>query len=273
MILDVKQTKSYKNNEFDILKDGQVIYRATASWFKIMELDSKNKVILTDPDGNTLFHTKYSVVDHFFEYSLPFKYWRTGQRKFCVYQIMDASEHFTAVFYTVERRLYDVRLCISFGDRVIYGYRKCIGLRDMVSFYENDVQIGQLTHYSIVVDNLDQYYVHFLPEYDDLQPLIAMYAVFYDFLYHNHNLAYKKGRTVSMYSNAHTVHDDKYHEDFIRTHFGEQEAQRLDTLAPQELSEEEKKDFRNVFLIGCLVPLGILAVVFFLLWFFGTFLS
>lgn len=192
MILDVKQTKSFKNNEFEIVRNNYVIYRAKTSWIKIMELDSKNKVTLTAPDGNMLFHTKYSVVDHFFEYSLPFKYWRTGERKFCEYQVLDASEKFTAVFYTVERRLYDIRLCIAFGDRVIYGYNKDTGLRNTVSFYENDVQVGQLIHYNVVEDNLDQYYVHFLPEYDNLEPLIAMYTVFYDFLYHHHNAQFKK---------------------------------------------------------------------------------
>lgn len=269
MILEVRQTNAFKSNEFDVISNGNVIYRGNASWLKIMELDKQNKVILTDPNGNMLLHTQYDVVENFKEYSIPFKYWIKGERKYCVYHVLDASENFAAVFYTVERRFNDTRLCISFGNRVIYGYRRCIGLKEIASFYENDVQIGQLTRPRKVMDNLERYYVHFLPEYDNLLPLIAMYTVFYDFLYHNDSGELPKGAKKLSLAYTHDVHDNKYNPDFIRVHFGEQEARRIDELVPEKLSEKEKHKAIGLMIAAWLIPLIVIALTFLLFWLSG----
>lgn len=269
MILEVKQTNAVKHNEFDVIRDGNVIYRGNASWWKILEIDKLNKVNLTDPEGNVLLHTRYKMIDTFLGFTIPFKRQKGPEKKFCMYEILDASEQVKAVFYSVENAAKDVRLCLSFGGRVIDGYRRCMGLKEVVSFYENDTQIGQITRSRTVVDHLDQYYVHFLPEYDQQLPLIAMYAVFYDFLYHNNsgNIG-KNTKTISL-AYTHDGYDDKYQPDFIRNHFGEQEDERINALVPEKLNWAENKKAMTGLIAAVLIPLLVILMFVLLFWYLG----
>ena len=174
MILEVKQVSANGRNLFEVIREGNVIYHGSASWYP-MGVDQANKVVLTDPNGNMVFQTKYSVTDNIAESSVPFKYLFTGEQKFHMYQVADAAGNIIGSFFEVQKSMMDVRLCLSFDNRVIFGYQKSVGYREVVSFYENDVQVGQLTRSNKVVDHLDHYFVHFVSPYDELLPLVAMF--------------------------------------------------------------------------------------------------
>lgn len=228
VIFEVKQVTSAGSNTFDVISNGYLVYRGSATWFPL-GVDKNNKVILTDPNGNMIFQTKYSLIDNLAESSVPFKYLINGEQKFSQYQVVDVNGNDVGCFYDVRKSFLDSRLCISFGNRVIYGYTRDIGLREVVSFYENDRQIGQITRTRKVVDNLDWYYVHFLPEYDVLLPLMAMYTIFYDYCFHNSSGQYVKGTYVNA-SYTYDYNSKKYNKNFIRDNFGEQEHARLEAF-------------------------------------------
>lgn len=233
MIFEVKQTTSAGSNNFDIISGSNLLYRANATWFP-MGIDKNNKVIMTDPNGNMVFQTKYSLIDNLAESSVPFKYLIEGEQKFSQYQVVDANGNAIGCFYDVRKSFLDSRMCISFGDRIIYGYDRELGYREAVSLYENDVQIGQITRTRKVVDNLDWYIVHIVPQYDSLLPLIAMFTVFYDYCYHNNSGQFVKGTYISK-SYTYDYNSKKYNKDFIRNAFGEQEHERLEAFVNRKV--------------------------------------
>lgn len=271
MIIEVKQTKSAGSNNFDVISDGSVIYRGSASWFPI-GADKTNKVVLTDLDGNVLYQTKYSLIDNLAESSVPFKYLFKGEQRFGQYQVLDQSGNEIGAFYDLRMSVLDSRLCLSFGNKIIYGYKREMGYREVVSFYENDVQIGQLTRTNKVVDNLDWYFAHFLPAYDALLPLIAMYVVFYDFCHHNNSGQYFKGVSVNI-SYTYDIHQKKYNKDFISKNFGEQENQRLDDFVNRKgdyyVKAPGMKKTWLLFAAAWLIPLLWIGIIFLILWLNG----
>ncbi len=228
MILDVRQVTSAGSNQFEVFGNGTLFFKGNATWFP-MGVDKNNKVILTDPNGNIVFQTKYSMIDNLAESSVPFKYLIDGEQKFSQYQVVDASGNEVGAFYDVKKSFLDSRLCISFGDRIIYGYDRELGYREVVSLYENDVQIGQITRSQKVVDNLDRYIVHILPQYDALLPLFAMFTIFYDYSYHNNSGQFVKGTYISK-TYTYDYNSKKYNKNFIRNNFGEQEHERLEAF-------------------------------------------
>lgn len=269
MILDVKQTQAFQSNEFEILQNGNVVYRAGATWFPRKMRDEENRVVLTAQDGAMLLQAQYNPAGRVFD--LPGQHPTTGKQKIGAYQVTDASANPVAVFYTPEGWSDSICLCLTFGNRIVYGYQRCMGLLEVVSFYENGMQIGQLTHSRRVVNHLDRYYLHFLPACDDLQPLMALYAVFYDSVFHNHDGKTITGETTDPYDSR-SVYNDTYRPDFIRTCFGEQEAQRMDALVPQKINEPKNQKFIMKRLIYKLIPPVLLVIIFLLLFGIGFFL-
>ena len=226
MILEVKQTKTVGTNEFDVICDGTLTYRGSASWFP-MGVDKTNKVFLYDLEGNVVFETKYSLMENLAEALKPFKKYTKKGQKLPQYQILDTTGNDVACFYDMRRLLIDCTIGISYGSRLVLGYTREMGMRDVVSLYENDAQIGLITHSRTVVDNQDQYLVHILPTCNDLMPVIAMYTIFYDFCRYNHSGQYFKGVSYHM-SYTYDIHQKKYNKNFIRRNFGEEEHQRVE---------------------------------------------
>ena len=269
MIFEVRQTTSAGSNTFDIISGNNLLFRANATWFP-MGIDKNNKVILTDPNGNMIFQTQYSLIDNLAESSVPFKFLVTGEQKFSQYQVIDVNGNAIGCFYDVRKSFLDSRMCISFGGRVIYGYDRELGYREVVSLYENDVQIGQITRTQKVVDNLDWYIVHIVPQYDSLLPLMAMFTVFYDYCYHNNSGQFVKGTYVSK-TYTYDYNSKKYNKDFIRQNFGEQEHERLEAFINRKVEFKvgnlTMKQFWIIFALGLGLVIAAVAIVFLIIWF------
>ena len=248
MILEVRQVTAGGSNTFEVAGNGVLCYRGSASWYP-MGVNMTNKVILTDLNGNMVFQTQYSLIDNVAESSIPFKYLFTGEQKFSMYQVLDPSGSAVGSFFDVQMALLDVRLCISFGNRLIFGYRRSMDYREVVSFYENDVQVGQLTRSSKVTDHLDVYYVHFLPQYDN-----------------NNSGQYYKG-TMLEKQYTYDKNNDKYNENFIRANFGEAEHARVEAFINRKMEMKvgnlTMKQFWIIFAVGWGVALLLAGVITF----------
>ena len=237
MIFEVKQTRAAGGNEFDIVCGDKALYRGTASWFPL-GLDKTNKVTLCDPDGRLLYETKYHLMDNLIEASLPFKNLTKEGQKFDRYQVLDAAGNVVGAFYDLRRVCLDNRMCIAVGDKLYNAFRREMGFYEAASFYDGETQFAQLTRTGVVVDNLDHYYFHLLPAYESLLPLMALYAVYYDFIHHNNSGQYFKGKSVNM-SYSYDIHQKKYNANFIRDNFGEEENQRLEAFAKRNVDSRK----------------------------------
>ena len=149
-------------------------------------------------------------------------------------------------------------------------YDRELGYREVVSLYENDVQIGQITRTQKVVDNLDWYIVHIVPQYDSLLPLMAMFTVFYDYCYHNNSGQFVKGTYVSK-TYTYDYNSKKYNKDFIRQNFGEQEHERLEAFINRKVEFKvgnlTMKQFWIIFALGLGLVIAAVAIVFLIIWF------
>ena len=86
---------------------------------------------------------------------------------------------------------------MEWRGRLIVGYRKEAGKKEVVSFYDGETQIGQLTKPNAVVNNCDCYLLHFLDNSLDRE-IVAFFTVYYDFLYHNHSGELMRGRRTDV---------------------------------------------------------------------------
>lgn len=227
MILEVVQTKAAGENTFEVIQNDTVLYRGETTWLP-MGVDKVNKIKFSDPEGKLIFQSKYSVIENVAESSVPMKYVVTGEQKFGQYQIMNSADQPVGSFYEVQNGPMDIKLCISFGNRVILGYSRYIGTREVISIYENDVQIGQITRSLKVVNNLDSYFVHILPEYDEWHVLIAMFTIYYDYRFHNNSGQAFIGTSVNI-TYTYDKNNKKYNKNFIRENFGEEEHNRVES--------------------------------------------
>lgn len=266
MILEIKQISANGNNSFEIMYNNTLCYYAQSPWFPMIT-DSTRKIVLKDKNGNIMLETRYHLLDNMFEAAIPMKYLVTGKQIFDQYQITDTSGNVIGVFYVEQNRIADWKICMTFNGHVIVGYRRSIGYSEIVSFYENELQVGQLTKSNKVVNNLDQYYVHFLDGYEEWLPVLSIFTVYYDYLFHNNSGEIMKG-TVIEKNFTYDRNNNKYNKNFIVQHFGEAENSRIANIMNQKvelkIGNMSIKTFWIIFGVGWGVAI-VIAIVIFLL--------
>lgn len=230
MILQVNQVMSNSCNQFEVVENDQVIFKGSAPFFKpdvpFVGGSVFRELRLTDVNGNLLLYTDYDEAANTAESAVPLKWLFTHSKQVRRYSIVNSADETIGEFYYEQVGVWDTRLVIRFGDRVVIGYKKEIGKKEVVSFYENDVQIGQLTKPNCVFDNLDRYFLHFSS--DTLRrEVIGLFVIYYDFMYHSNS------GSIHIGWDAHTTYtydknNDKYNKDYIKEQFGEEENERVE---------------------------------------------
>lgn len=261
MILEIKQTCSQGQNRFDIINNGEIIYKADSSWLP-MVTDASRKMHITNCSGGLLYQTHYSLLENVEESMCPFKYLFTGSQKFVKFDIVNNMQNYVGSFYAEMNGIADSKFCAEYGGRVLVGYRRKIGVKEFISFYDGETQVGQITKSNKVVDNLDTYMVHFLNGYNEWMPIIAFFTIYYDFLYHNHSGEVNKTYSVK-YSYSISKNQDKYNEDFILKNFGEKEVARMEEVMKVKpmVAGMSMKTFWIIFASGWGAALLIAAIV------------
>lgn len=249
MILGINQTKSAGKNAFVITEDGFPIYKAESPWTPIHKLS----LSITDEAGQPLYNTSYSFYENFTEELIPFKYLFTGSQKFDQFSVTDTDGKIIGSFYIEKNGLWDSKVCIKYNDKLLIGYRVGTGFDENVTFYDGDTVVGQLTKSNaMVANNKDNYMLHFIDEYVELKPLLAFFAIYYDFVYHNNTgeavVGYKVSYKKSLHKNV-----DKYDMDFIRNNFGENAVQDMNNFFKDSVKKSSSlnlKLFWTIFGIG-----------------------
>ncbi len=271
MYFEVQQTKSGIKKLFDIRWNGQIIYKAETSWER-RNVVSARKIEMFNSYGQKMLEAQYHLLDNTVASALPFKYLVTGEQKFSQFSIVDSVGNLLGAFYMEANGLLDQKIYLQYGDRFLVGYRRCMTTKEAISFYENDIQVGQITKSTVTMNNLDYYMVHFVQGYEDWIHVIAFGTVYCDFLYHDHTNEHYKGVRVQR-KNSYDHNADKFNENFIAYYFGQQEAQRVDYIAqygtPEQQAKQKKfmKMFWILFAGGWGIALLIAAIVFCVLYF------
>ncbi len=226
MLLEVKQINSNANNTFQVLKHGEIIYTVTATWLSGLDNDSQ-KIRMTDLNQQVVFETTYNLIENISESAIPYKYLFTGSQKFDQYKVLDGTGQETGAFYKEATELFGRKLILQYADRMVIGYKVDAGKKEVVCFYENDRQIGQLTKPNYVVDNLDQYMLHFVDGYEDWIAVLSLFTVYFDHIYHGNAGNMRIGVSTSV-TYSYSPYNKFYDKDFILRHFGTEEAARVE---------------------------------------------
>ena len=272
MILEINQISANGKNLFEIIEGGQLLYQAHSPWLPMIT-DAARKITMSDPAGQKVFETNYSFLENMSEAIVPFKYLLTGAQKFNQYSVVDADGKTIGAFYSELNGLIDKKLYLQRENRAIVGYRRSVGNKEVVSFYQNERQVGQLTRSNSTVNNQDRYLPHFLPGYESWLPILAFFTVYYDFMYHNNS-----GKVMIGYSTKYVYTYDKnnkkYDKNFIRNNFGQAEDDRINGKGSNSMKAKASvgnltmKQFWTIFGIGwgvaILTAVIILLIVFLL---------
>lgn len=214
MILKIDQVTSNGRNDFEITQNGQLLFRANAPFYKPQTpvgSDVFRKITLTDPYGNLIFYTDFDVAQNLAESSLPMSWLYKDVKRVRCYRIINNAYLPVGEFYYEQTGVADTKYVVTFLGRVICCYVREAGKREVVSVYENNMQIGQITKPNCVFDNLDRYLAHFLE--DILSPaFVSLFTVYYDFIRHNHSgelmLGWRKNTTYSIDQNSKMYNKD-----------------------------------------------------------------
>lgn len=264
MILGINQTSSNGKNHFAITKGQNLLYKAETPWFPMLPIDNMVKLNLMNAQGEMLYQTEYSFLDNLTEELIPYKYLFTGSQKFDRFTIVDQTGNRLGAFFVEAQGILDRRICLEYRGKLLVGYKRSTGNMEYVSFYDGETIVGQMTKSNrLVANNMDHYMIHFVDGYDGLEPVLAFFAIYYDFMYHNHSGEVHKGYKIS-YKTTYHKNIDKYDPDFIRRNFGEAESLRMDEFfktSAKASSTLNMKTFWIIFAAGWGVALLIAAII------------
>ena len=241
MILQVNQTAANGNNIFEILENGQLLYRGTSPFFTLGKLggDALRKLTLTDAMKRPILYTDYNVCENPVASAIPMSWLFKGAKQVRRYSVLNGENEIVGRFYHEQTGIAKSNLVMEWRGKLIAGYRKEAGKKEVVSFYDGDTQIGQLTKPNAVVDNRDCYLLHFTDNSLESE-IAAFFTIYYDFLYHNHSGEIMKGTRKNV-EYSFDLYNKKYNKKFISENFGKEENERVEQFIKDAYNARKKK--------------------------------
>lgn len=260
MILGINQTSSNGVNRFEITKNNQVIYTAETPWAPV----HLKEFYLMNPQGARIYTTKYAILQNAVSQFMPYKYLFTGEQQFERYGVVDVGGNEIGAFFVEKNGLLDSKICLEYFGKILVGYKRSLGTMEYVTFYDGENVVGQLTKSNrVIADNMDYYMIHFVDGYESLEAVLAFFAIYYDYRYHNNTAKAYKGYKV-VYKKTYHKNIDKFDPDFIRNNFGEDELMHMETFfkdSIQKSSTLNMKVFWTIFGAGWAAAIMIALVV------------
>ena len=242
MIMQVNQVVSNGRNQFEILENGLLLYSASSPFFKPgtpVGGDEVRRLILTDVFNRLLLFTDYNVFENLVASAIPMSWLFKGAKQVRRYSVLNSENQIVGRFYFEQTGVAKSKLVLEWRGRLIVGYRKEAGKKEVVSFYDGETQIGQLTKPNAVVNNCDCYLLHFLDNSLDRE-IVAFFTVYYDFLYHNHSGELMRGRRTDV-EYTFDRYNKMFNKNFIADNFGKEENERVEQFIKDAYKSRKKK--------------------------------
>lgn len=242
MILQINQIAANGRNQFEILENGQLLYRGSSPFFMPgipVGGDMLRKLTLTDEMNRPVLYTDYNVCENLVASAIPMSWLFKGAKQVRRYSVLNGENQIVGRFYHEQTGIAKAKLIMEWHGRLIAGYLKEAGKKEIVSFYDGETQIGQLTKPNAVVDNLDCYLLHFIDNSLDRE-IAAFFTIYYDFLYHNHSGEIMKGRRSDI-EYSFDLYNKKYNKHFIAENFGKEENERVERFIKDAYKVRKKK--------------------------------
>ena len=85
----------------------------------------------------------------------------------------------------MQNGMFERKFCIEHMGKVYGGYSIDKRKKNIVSIYDEDTQIAQITKPLTVIENLDIYFLHIKEDFASLIPVLSFFTVYYDYRKYN----------------------------------------------------------------------------------------
>lgn len=245
MIINVKQTKSNFKNRFEIIVDNKLNYFAGTPWMKInmpANVDEVRTTIITKDDESICFKACYNIKENFTNSIIPMKWLFTGEQKKYIYNIFDGEEKLSAKFYELINGMLDTKYVMEYGEYTLKIYDVSVGKTRNLLVYNDDLQIAEIVKPLCSSNNLDSYYIFLLDEYSDLQVLISLVTILFDYINYSNSgeaVAYKEEVEVRY---TYDKNNKFYNKEWLSSHFNEEDIK----LIYNQMEEKRKETISNI---------------------------
>ena len=202
--------------------------------------DVFRKLALTDVLNRPILYTDYNAVENLAASAVPMSWLFKGAKQVCRYSVLNGEDQVIGRFYFEQTGVAKTKYVMEWRGRLIACYLKGAGKKEVVSFYDGETQIGQLTKPNAVVNNLDCYLLHFLDNSLDRE-IAAFFTIYYDFLYHNHSGEIVKKSRRSDVEYTFDRYNKMYNKKFIAENFGKEENERVEQFIKDAYKARKKK--------------------------------
>ena len=243
MILQVNQATANGRNQFEILENGQLLFRGSAPFYNPgipIGGDVFRKLTLTDALNRPILYTDYNAVENLAASAVPMSWLFKGAKQVCRYSVLNGEDQIVGRFYFEQTGIAKTKYVMEWRGRLIACYLKRAGKKEVVSFYDGETQIGQLTKPNAVVNNLDCYLLHFLDNSLDRE-IAAFFTIYYDYLYHNHSGEIVKKSRRSDVEYTFDRYNKMYNKNFIAENFGKEENERVERFIKDAYKAHKKR--------------------------------
>ena len=247
MFVTIRQTEASGRNLFEVASDDNILYLAETPWSALnLPFDAENlrKLIFRDAHGNEIFHTEYNILDNTLQSVTQLKSLVGASTKLAEYQVVDRDCITRGSFYTQVDGIITSQLSISYDDKIYDCYDIALGKIYVVSIYDGNQQIAQLTKPLDTWNQLDIYYLYLLDEYTDLLPVLSFFTIYQDARQFDRAGNFMKYSTEKSRAYSFDTNNDKYNANWIADMFGQSAADQLNSL----LNEKYGKNLPNAHL-------------------------
>lgn len=248
MILGITQEKSQEKKLFTVTEDGFRIYTAEAPW--------EDELTISDENGQAVCTVTQSQHEDIPKSLSAFEELLADSQKLTEYSVNVKECENSGKIFIEQGGLWESRIFIPFKDRLLTGYRVGTGFDEIVTFYDGETVVGQLTKSSVMIaENKNNYMLHFIDEYKELKPVLAFFAIYYDFTYHKGEDTINGNK--ALYKKSLSKNVEKYDFDFISKTFGEDAVTQMNTFFKGEVKKTVSKNAKlNWTLVGIGVGLA-----------------
>ena len=233
MLVTIRQTEASGRNLFEVVADDRVIYRAETPWAALsLPFDAENlrKLVFSDAEGNDIFHTDYNLVENLIQSATELKSLFGKSTRVAEYMIVDRDNVQRGSFYARIDGVATSQYVISYDGRIYDCYSIALGKIYVVSVYDGDRQIAQLTKPLDTWNQLDIYYLHLVDEYSALLPILSFFIIYLDACKFDRSGKYVKYSFEKVRAYSFNKNNGKYNADWIADTFGQDEAAHLNSL-------------------------------------------
>ena len=268
MFITVRQTQSNGKNLFQVEAESGILFRAQTPWADIQapfQLENMRKLRFTDAHGSELFHTSYHVLENTMQAISRYKYLFGTSTKLLEYQVIGRDGTVLGSFYGQLDDIFTTQMTIDYLGRTYSCYDRTLGNTYVISIYDGERQIAQVTKPLDVWDRLDIFYLHLDDGYGDLLPILSFFTIYVDAQKFNRPGQITVDAVEKNWSYSFDRNNERYDPDWIRRTFGQGEADRLNHLLethPEKAPKDPVQAKRNRrLIIGIAVAVVLVLIV------------